>query len=109
MASSGQAALRSAWLDAPGGQLSAWSLAKAWALRQVWKDSEKPEYGMLAHIAGKLQKAGGRNPTPQALGKLFAKMDSGAALCGRLQESIVAPADVGHHRRNELREEPPCN
>ena len=76
MASLGQDALRAAWLDAPLGQMSALSQAKAWALRETWRAVAKHEHGMLAHIAGKVAKEGGGNPSPQALGQLFAKIDS---------------------------------
>ena len=85
MSDIGQEALRAAWLDAPIGQLCAWEQAKAWALREAWRDEGKPDYGMLAHLAGKLNKAGGgqrpggRHPTPQALGQFFTKVDADAS------------------------------
>ena len=74
-----QAALRAAWLDAPCGCLSAWSQARAWALRKCWREEKDSEYGMLAFIAGKITKSGGGHPSPQALGQFFAKTDADAS------------------------------
>ena len=71
-----QDALRAAWLDAPCGCLSAWSQARAWALREYWREDKDSEYGMLAFIAGKLSKSGGGKPSPQAVGQFFAKVDA---------------------------------
>ena len=64
MAGRGQEALREAWLGTQEGQLSALSQAKAWAMREVWRDDHTTEYGMLVYISGKLQKGGGGKPTP---------------------------------------------
>lgn len=76
MATSCQELLKKAWLSGRDGHLSALSEARAWALREVWRDDKKPEYGMLTYIAGKLKKVNGGRPTPQALGQMFAKIDS---------------------------------
>ena len=76
MARLDQEALRAAWLEAPCGCLSAWSQARAWALRECWREEKDSDYGMLAFIAGKITKSGGGHPSPQALGQFFAKADA---------------------------------
>ena len=76
MAESKQALLRSAWLDAKSGSLSGREQAKAWALREVWKDDDKPDHGMLIYIARKLKKKGGGSPSSSAVFQFFAKADA---------------------------------
>ena len=46
MAASKQDMLRSAWLDAKDDSLSGKEQAKAWALREIWRDAGKAEHGM---------------------------------------------------------------
>ena len=48
--------MRSAWLEAKDGSLSGREQAKAWAMREIWKDDDKPDHGMQTYIAGKLKK-----------------------------------------------------
>ena len=81
MAKSGQELLKEAWLGGSEGHLSAMMQARAWALREIWKDDKNTQYGMLTYIAGKLRKVGksgkpGGRPTPQALGQFFATVDA---------------------------------
>ena len=57
-----QDVLRSAWLDAKDGSLSGREQAKAWALREIWRDAGKADHGMKTYIAEKLKKKGGRCP-----------------------------------------------
>ena len=71
MAESGQDLLREAWLGTKHGSLSAREQAKAWALREIWRDADKPEHGMKTYIAGKLKKKGGGSPTAVAVQKFF--------------------------------------
>ena len=76
MAKSGEELLKEAWLGGSEGHLSAMMQARAWALREIWKDDKNTQYGMLTYIAGKLRKVGksgkpGGRPTPQALGQFF--------------------------------------
>ena len=52
------------------------SEARAWALREVWRDENESEWGMLSYIAGKLKKKGGGNPSVEAVHKFFAKLDA---------------------------------
>jgi hypothetical protein len=84
MATSRQELLKEAWLGGTEGHLSALSEARAWALREAWRDAGKPQYGMLTYIAGKVKKVGkagraGGNPTLQALLQFFAKIDADAS------------------------------
>ena len=55
-----------------------------WALRVVWKDTHKGNmHGVNTYVAGKVRKVGGGNPSPQAVGQLFEKMDSDPQLWAR--------------------------
>ena len=71
-------------LEGKAGSLPAREQAKAWALREVRRESGKSEHGMPTYIAGKLQKtdAAGKLPTtrqespsPDAVKKLFDTVD----------------------------------
>ena len=53
MAADKQELLRDAWLGGCKGHLSALSEARAWALREVWNEAGKPDYGMCTFIAGR--------------------------------------------------------
>ena len=75
MTDSRQDLLRSAWLDAKDGSLSGREQAKAWALREIWKDSGKADYGMKTFIAGKLKKKGGGSPSSEAMTRFFDKVE----------------------------------
>ena len=45
MAESSQDLLRSAWLEGKDGALPGREQAKAWALREIWRDSGKADHG----------------------------------------------------------------
>ena len=75
MSASRQDLLRQAWLEGRDGNLSALSEARAWALRQVWRDEKKSDHGMLTYVASKVVKIGGGSPTHTAISKLFDKID----------------------------------
>lgn len=99
MSGSTQELLKNAWLGGRDGQLSALSEARAWALREVWRDENDTEYGMLTYIAGKLKKKGkgklGGHPSSQALGKLFAKLDADPDwFPGKSDRTTFGPASV---------------
>ena len=66
-----QELLRALWLEAKSGALPAREQARAWALREAWKDSGKAEYGMLTYIAGKLTKTDGQAPQSEAVKKVL--------------------------------------
>ena len=76
MADSQQDVLRSAWFDAKAGSLSGREQAKAWALREIWRDSGKADHGMKSYIAGKLEKKGGGSPSSEAVRRFFEKVDA---------------------------------
>ena len=76
MDSAQQELLRKAWLQGKDGSLPAREQAKAWALREVWRQDQKPEYGMNTFIATKVTKQGGGAPSPQAIIKLFMRIDA---------------------------------
>ena len=78
MADSQQEVLRSAWLVGKTGCLPGREQAKAWALREVWRDDGKAEYGMNKYIADKLTKQGGGSPERGAVRKFFEKIDDDA-------------------------------
>ncbi len=75
MAASRQDLLRQAWLEGREGNLTALSEARAWALREVWREDDKPDYGMLTTIAKKVTKVGGGHPSHTAISKLFDRID----------------------------------
>ena len=74
--------LKEAWISGRQGNMSGQSQAKAWALREVWRDGHgEKTYGMLTHIASKLYtstppRKKKEHPSVSALGQLFDKMDS---------------------------------
>lgn len=76
MAESLQDLLEKAWRGGRVGYFSALEESRAWALRQVWKDYHKPEYGMHTYIAGKIKKIGGGHPGRAAVLKFFDKVDA---------------------------------
>jgi len=65
--------------------MTPWTEAKAWALREVWRDERKKgnktgDYGLCTYVAPKLTVKGegkkvGGNPSPSALRQLYEKMD----------------------------------
>ena len=73
-----QESLRQAWCSCRDDQLPAWAQAKAWALREVWRDSGKSDHGLAAYVAGKVAKGNGQHPSGEAIVKLFHKMDADA-------------------------------
>ena len=57
-----QSVLQRAWSQAPRGRLSPWMEAKAWGLREGWRDlHDGSEHGMLTWIAKRVTKGGGGN------------------------------------------------
>ena len=45
--------LRSAWLEGRTGYLSAWSEAKLWAVREVWRADKESDHGLQTLDLGK--------------------------------------------------------
>ena len=75
-----QNTLRELWLGGKEGSLCGREQARVWALREQWRDADKPEYGMMSYIASKVRttKKGrptGRHPDRSAIRKLLEKID----------------------------------
>ena len=71
-----QELLAVAWTKARRGTLTAWAEAKVWALREVFKEAHgEKTYGRNTWIQTRVKKAGGGNPSPEAIGQLLSKMD----------------------------------
>lgn len=72
--------LRKAWLGGRTGYLTAWSEAKLWAIREVWRSQHDSEHGLQTFAATKVTKwgvtGGKKHPTPQAVGQFYDKVDS---------------------------------
>lgn len=95
MAASQQELLRKAWLGGRDGYLSALSEARAWALREVWREEGKPAYGMCVAIADKVVKVGGGAPTKEAVRQLFEKVDADAGwFPGKSNQTQHGPASA---------------
>ena len=84
MAASRQKLLQQAWLGGCEGTMSAQTQARAWGLREAWKDERGDKiYGMLTHIASKVYtitkpRAKKEHPSTSALSQLFEKIDARA-------------------------------
>ena len=86
--------LQKAWTEAAPGYLSAWEQAKAWALREVWRDEHEGDHGLGSYVAGKVQKVGGGHPTGEAVWMLFKKMD---------EDEEWFPGKINHARKGPAR------
>jgi len=90
-----QELLKAAWHGGRRGYLSAMSQAKAWALREVWRESHDSEHGMNTFIAGKLKKQGRGKVSPQAVGQLFSRIDGDVEwFPGKSTQEVFGPASV---------------
>ena len=73
--------LKKLWLSAPEGRLCAREQAKAWALREAWREEKESTYGLYACVANKVcknengQPASGQHPTNDAMRQFFAIVD----------------------------------
>ena len=84
MAVSKQKLLQEAWLSGREGTMSAQTQARAWALREAWRDEGNSDYGMCTHIASKLYtiappKTKKEHPSAAAIQQLFQKIDQDKA------------------------------
>ena len=73
--------MRKSWMEAADDRLCGREQAKAWALREVWREDGKKPYGLNAFVASKVwkQRAGkpkGAHPTKEAISQFFQKIDS---------------------------------
>ena len=67
MAKSRQELLEHAWLHGSVGSLSAWSEAKLWAARAVWRAENTSDHGLQTFAAGLVKKYGtGEHPSQPA-------------------------------------------
>jgi len=76
------ATLQEAWLGAQDGRLCPREQARAWALREVWREEGKGSYGLQSFVASKVKtnkdgKPIGKALTKQSIGEFFAKLDDG--------------------------------
>jgi hypothetical protein len=78
MASEPQLLLQKAWLGGKDGCLGALAEARAWALREVWREGGKSDYGMLVFVCARVTKVGGGNPSPTAVNGFFDRVDEDA-------------------------------
>ena len=74
-------ALQAHWLSGPDGKLCAREQAKAWALRELWREDGRPEHGMYSFIATKVVKNSdgkprGGHPVSQSISDFFSKVDN---------------------------------
>jgi hypothetical protein len=95
MAESLQDLLQKAWRGGRKGNLSALEEARAWALREVWQDDHKPEYGMHTYIAGKIKRIGGGHPGGAAVKKFFDRVDADPGwFPGKSTQAQFGPSSV---------------
>ena len=72
-----QEVLRQAWLEGRCGNLSAWSEAKLWAVREVWRTLKGGEWGLQSFAAELVTKAGtDEHPSQAAVSLFYQKIDA---------------------------------
>ena len=77
MSETQQELLRKAWTEGRNGYLSAWSEAKLWAIREIWRAEKDSEHGLQTFAASQVMKSGtNEHPSQRAVGKLFERMDA---------------------------------
>ena len=77
MAEIPQDVLQAAWLGGRTGYLSAWSEAKLWAVREVWRSEKESDHGLQTFAAGLVKKHGtNAHPTQRAVGLFYEKVDA---------------------------------
>ena len=84
-----------AWTETRVGQLSVWSQAKVWALREVWREDNESEHGLCTLVARKVKKHGGGHPSGEAIMKLYKKMDADPDwFPGKIARSTYGPSPL---------------
>ena len=73
-----QDTLKNAWTGGRHGNMSALNQAKAWALREAWRDLKGSDWGVQTYVRKKVVKIGGGPPSESALNQFFAKIDADA-------------------------------
>lgn len=76
-----QQILRDAWQGGMDDRLCAREQAKAWALREVWREDGKSEYGLHTFVASRVKKnkkgkPTGAHPTRASMQEFFNKIDA---------------------------------
>ena len=56
--------------------MSALAEAKAWALREAWKELHDSEHGLKEFVAQRVPKQGGGHPSAQSIGQLYRRIDA---------------------------------
>ena len=91
--------LEEAWTGGSRGHMSAVAEARAWALREVWREQHqgKGDYGLLSFVAARVKKVGGGNPSPSAVSQFFEKVDEDEGwFPGKRSEAAYGPKPVLH-------------
>ena len=77
MAETQQELLKRAWLEGRPGNLSAWSEAKLWAVREIWRADKESDHGLQTFAASLVTKFGSKeHPTHRAVGLFYEKIDA---------------------------------
>ena len=76
-----QAALSRAWFAGKEGGLCGREQARAWALREVWREEGKSDYGAMSFVASRVRKTkagkpSGDHPTSQSIKEFFERVDA---------------------------------
>ena len=94
-----QSLLEEAWTGGSRGHMSAVAEARAWALREVWREQHqgKGDSGLLSFVAARVKKVGGGNPSPSAVSQFFEKVDEDEGwFPGKRSEAAYGPKPVLH-------------
>ena len=77
MAAATQELLKQAWLEGRAGYLSAWSEAKLWAVREIWRAEKESDHGLQTFAASLVTKVGANDhPSQRAVGLFYEKVDA---------------------------------
>lgn len=94
---SSQSLLKEAWQGGRHGKMNAIAEARAWALREVWREQHKTEYGLLCFVATRVEKVGGGSPTPSAVAQFFERIDGDDDWYpGKRSDAAYGPQPVLH-------------
>ena len=109
MAADPQHVLQKAWLGGKDGSFGALAEARAWALREVWHEDGKPEYGMLVFISARVTKVGGGNPSPAAMSLFFNRVDEDVHwFPGKHNQEKRGPKPILYGAKRQAVAEVPC-
>ena len=90
-----QLRLRDAWLGGPEDRLCGREQAKAWALRECWREEHDSDHGLCKFVATRVNKAkdglpNGGNPTGNAVKKSSTRLTvtTNGSLASIAEESV---------------------